>query len=272
MEAICRIKKMDPLTFLFSFSLVFLGFLIGTWGVFPLSTWAQCPPTERIQQDIKKIFPKLQFELVKITPSEVHGLCQIQLKIGKKSYLLYSNSTGEFLISGNIFEVKSGKNLTQETVVQLNRLSTEEMRHLESLTAFTLGQGEKIVYVATDPQCSYCRQAESILKDLVAKENIQIRFLFFPLPSHKGAREQCISILCDNKGLQGYDSGYRSDNQCPAGIKKVDETIDFLRKMGINSTPTFIFSNGVVLSGVLSEEELRWRLGISKNNPPARPK
>jgi thiol:disulfide interchange protein DsbC len=255
-------KYLHHSTRFFIFTVVCLGLLIGTGNLYPISGWAQCPPTEKLQQGIKKIFPKLQYELIKIGPSEMSGFCQVQLKIGAQVYLLYFDSRGDFLLSGNIFDLKSGKNLTLETQLVANRLSPEEMRQLESLSPFHLGNGKKVVYLATDPQCPYCKQAEALLRKIMAKEDLQVRFLLLPLDIHKGAREQCISILCDNKGLEGFDSGYQSANQCGEGIKKIDNTTAFLQKKGISSTPTFIFGNGIYISGLLSEEDLQSRLGL----------
>lgn len=84
----------------------------------------------------------------------------------------------------------------------------------------------------------------------------------FPLPSHKGAKEQCISVICDEKGYEELDSGYRSDNQCAEGTALVNKTISFLRKKGIRSTPTYIFPDGLYQSGLLKEEPLLERLGV----------
>jgi thiol:disulfide interchange protein DsbC len=251
----------------FVFPIFFMGLILWGWSTIPSPVWAQCPAKEKLQQGIQKTFPKLQFEIVRIDPSRIKGLCQIQLKIGAQNHLLYADVQGEFMLAGNLHELKTGKNLTQEAFQILNRLTSEELQQLESLTAFTLGQGKKVVYLVTDPQCPYCKQAESLIKKLVEKEDLMVRFLFFPLDSHPGAREQCISILCDNKGIEGFDSGYRSENQCPEGIKKVDNTMAFMQKKGINSTPTFIFMDGIHLSGLPSEEVLRDRLGLSKPLP-----
>jgi thiol:disulfide interchange protein DsbC len=255
---------MDRLNRFIIIPVVFLG--LSLWGnsELPATVKAQCPQKEKIQQGIQKTFPKLQFEIIRIDPSRSGGLCQIQLKVGPLHHLLYVDSLGEFLLAGNLHELKTGRNLTQETVQLLNRLTPEELQQLESLTAFTLGQGKKVVYLVTDPQCPFCKQAESLVKKLIQPEDLSVRFIFFPLDSHKGAREQCISILCDNKGIEGFDSGYRSDNQCSEGIKKVNNTITFLQKKGINSTPTFIFMDGIYQSGMPTEEVLRNRLGLSK--------
>ncbi len=200
-------------------------------------------------------------------PARIKGLCQVQLKIAAQNHLLYVDAQGEFLLAGNLHELRTGKNLTQEAFQMLNRLNPEELQQLDSLAAFTLGQGKKVVYLVTDPQCPYCKQAEPLLKKLVENEDLSVRFLFFPLDSHPGAREQCISILCDNKGIEGYDSGYRSENQCPEGIKKVNDMTAFMQKKGLNSTPTFIFMDGTHLSGLPSEEVLRDRLGLPKPLP-----
>jgi thiol:disulfide interchange protein DsbC len=255
---------MDRLTRLFIFPVVFLGLTLGGIAGLPSPVKAQCPQKEKIQQGIQKTFPKVQFEIVKIDPSKIKGLCQVQLKIGPQYQLLYADSQGDFLFTGNLHEAMTGRNLTQEAIQLLNRLIPEELHQLESLTAFTLGQGKKVVYLITDPQCPFCKQAESLVKKLIPKEDLSVRFIFFPLDSHKGAREQCISILCDNKGIEGFDSGYRSDNQCSEGTKKINNTIAFLQKKGINSTPTFIFMDGIYQSGVPTEEVLRNRLGLLK--------
>jgi thiol:disulfide interchange protein DsbC len=251
---------MDRLNRFFIILVVLLGMNLWGWSAIPSLVLAQCPPKEKLQEGIHKTFPKIQFEFIRVVPSPVKGLCQIQLKIGSQNHLLYTDIQGEFVLAGNLHELKTGKNLTQEAFQTLNRLTPEDLRQLESLTAFTLGQGKKGVYLVTDPQCPYCKQAEALLKKLIEKEDLMVRFLLFPLDSHKGAREQCVSILCDQKGIEGYDSGYRSENQCPEGIKKVGQTIAFMQRKGINSTPTLIFMDGVYLSGLPTEESLLNRL------------
>ena len=174
-------------------------------------------------------------------PREVKGLCQVQVKLGAQIRLLYVDGSGEYFLAGNLIEAKSGRNLTMEATQLLNRLGAEDLRQLEALTAFTLGKGDKVLYFVTDPQCPYCKQAEAILKKIADKGELTVRFIFFPLPSHKGAKEQCISIICDKKGLEGLEKGYKSENQCADGVKKVDESLAFLQKKGIIFHPDVYF-------------------------------
>lgn len=92
----------------------------------------------------------------------------------------------------------------------------------------------------------------------------------FPLPMHKGAREQCISVVCDKKGFDDLENGYKSDNQCAEGAKLVDGSIALLSSKGITGTPTYLFADGRFQSGVLEPDALRQRLGIPVPPAPAK--
>ncbi len=235
--------------------------LVGCFVAGTVQVSAQCPTPDKIHGSLKKLFPNVEPGVIQ--PTEIKGLCQVQVKLGAQIRLLYVDGSGDYFLAGNLIEAKSGRNLTMEATQLLNRLGADDLRQLEALTAFTLGKGDKVLYFVTDPQCPYCKQAEAILKKIADKGELTIRFIFFPLPSHKGAKEQCISIICDKKGLEGLEKGYKSENQCAEGLKKVDESLAFLQKKGISSTPTFIFSDGIVNPGLMPEEALRQRLGLS---------
>ena len=96
---------------------------------------------------------------------------------------------------------------------------------------------------------------------------IRVRVLMFPLDSHKGAKEQCIAVICDEKGFDDLHEGYTSENQCEKGAAIVTETVNFLKTKGVRSTPTYIFSDGLPHSGLLAEEPLRQRLGLGGGGP-----
>ena len=91
----------------------------------------------------------------------------------------------------------------------------------------------------------------------------------FPLAMHKGAREQCVAVVCDKKSFEELENGYTSDNQCAAGAKLVDETVALLSAKGITGTPTYLFADGRFQSGVLEADALRQRLGLPVAPKPA---
>lgn len=239
-----------------------LVFLV-TIMLLAVSAWGGCPTPGKVSDAALRTFQR-KIEVVGIRPSSAPGICEIHVRLSGQNRIIYTDAKGDFLLAGQLYEASSGRNLTKDAIGEINRLSAEEMKALEPLTAFTLGEKGEVVYFVTDPQCPYCKKAEAVLKALAEAGELQVRFLLFPLRFHQGAKEQCISVICDNKGVDGLDTGYRSDNQCPEGVKKVAETILLLEKKSITGTPTYIFSSGRYHSGVLNEEALLEQMGMVK--------
>jgi thiol:disulfide interchange protein DsbC len=98
---------------------------------------------------------------------------------------------------------------------------------------------------------------------MAAAGEIHVNFMLFPLDSHKGAREQSVSTICDQKSLHEFENGYRSDNLCAEAARKIDATRELLSRKGVNGTPTYIFPDRRFHSGLLDEAELRRRLGLT---------
>lgn len=226
---------------------------------------AQCPGKERIREAVRP-FIRGEMEILAIRPAPVGGLCEVAVKVKGRSRIFYIDSEARHLFMGQILEIGTKRNLTREAAEELARLEPRDMERLEELTAFEEGKAEKVLYFVTDPQCPYCRKAEKVLRQLVQGGEVTVRFLLFPLSFHKGAMEQCVAILCDHKGWQGLESGYRSQNQCEEGKRKLEETYQFLSSKGISGTPSYIFPDGRFRAGVMEERELRARLGL-KSKP-----
>ncbi len=222
-----------------------------------------CPEKAKMQTIIKNTFHR-PIDVLDVKPSQMPGLCEVQVKFQNQKRIIYSDTKGDYLVAGSLFSTKDSRNLTRETMMELNRITPEEMKKLESLTAFTVGTKGPVVYFVTDPQCPYCKKAESLLEPAVKKNELQVKYLLFPLKFHKGAREESISIICDKKGLEGLKNRYRSENQCAEGSKKVDETIKFLMSKGITGTPTYIFPDGRFHSGIMDQKSLEKKLAEYK--------
>ncbi len=225
--------------------------------------FAKCPSGNVLEKGIQKTF-RQKIKVIKVKPSKMPGVCQVQVKFRGMTRLIYSDTNGDFLLAGQLFDTKTGKNLTRETLAEINRLGPKELKKLKNLSAFSLGSKGPVVYLVTDPQCPYCKKAEEILEPLAKDGKLQVRYLLFPLKFHKGAKEECISIICDKKGLEGFKNRYRSENQCEKGKKQVDETVKFLMSKGISGTPTYIFPDGRYHSGVLNKKQLMEKLSKFK--------
>ncbi|NIA08847.1 MAG: thioredoxin fold domain-containing protein [Nitrospiraceae bacterium] len=222
---------------------------------------ASCPASKIVQQQLKKTF-KRDIKVIKVEPSPVPTICEVQVNFRGRKGVWYIDQKGNFLTIGQVYRLSDGTNITRERLNGLNRFTGPEIKKLNELTAFTVNSKGKLLYLVVDPECPYCKKAEAILAPMLKKREIQLKVLFFPLSFHKGAKEQSISIICDNKGFEGLRGQYRSKNQCQKGKEKVETTINFLEHKGIRGIPTYIFTDGQYYSGILGKEALMKRLGI----------
>jgi thiol:disulfide interchange protein DsbC len=230
-------------------------------GLFASSVFAaaNCPEKTGLEVGLKSVFKK-EIEISNISSTPVDNLCQVQVKFMGQNNIIYTDTKGEYFIPGQILRVSDGVNLTGETLKELNRLSMDDMKKLDNMVAFTLGKSGKSFYFVTDPQCPYCKKAEEAMAPLAEKGEFQVKFLLYPLPFHKGAKEESIAIICDKKGLEGLKINYKSENQCAEGKKKIEDTVNFLSSKGISATPTYIFSDGIPQSGAMEEAKLKEKL------------
>ncbi len=253
---------MKCFTKLVSMTLLSVTLVLGCVTV-ALSASASCPSKKTLERAIQKTF-RQRLEIVDIKPAEVAGLCQIQIKFRNQNRLIYSDSKGSYIIAGQLFSTKDGRNLTREAMTEINKLSKEELKKLDKLSAFTLGNKGPVIYFVTDPHCPYCKKAEQIIEPMAKAGKLTVKYILFPLKFHKGAKEECISIICDNKGLEGFRNRYRSENQCEKGKKQIEDAMKFLMSKGISGTPTYIFPDGRYHSGVMDKKALEARLSKLK--------
>jgi len=116
----------------------------------PAAAFAQCPTAEQVGKQLEEIF-KRPIEVKKITPAAVKGLCEVQVSLQGRANVLYVDTKGAYFVTGHLIEAASGRDLTEETISELSSLSSEEMKKVDALVAFSLGTKGPKVYFVTDP-------------------------------------------------------------------------------------------------------------------------
>ena len=116
----------------------------------PVAAFAQCPTADLVAKEIQDVF-KRPIEVKKISPAPVKGLCEIQVSFQGQPSVLYTDTTGAHFIIGPLFETASGRNLTEETVSALKKISSEDLKKVDALVAMTVGTKGPAVYFVTDP-------------------------------------------------------------------------------------------------------------------------
>lgn len=175
--------------------------------------------------------------------------------------MLYMDESGRYLLIGEIYDLKTSKNIT---VIRMEEINRVDFSSLPLDKAVKVGSGKYRLAVFYDPDCPYCRRLYSELRD---SKEFTIYYFLYPLREiHPDAYDKSVKIWCSEdraKALDEVESGKDiPKKECP---HPVDEIITLGRNLGINGTPTIILPDGRRITGYVPREELLGRIG-NRNN------
>jgi thiol:disulfide interchange protein DsbC len=199
---------------------------------------------------LHKQFP--EYAIDGIRPSGVEGILEVLLDGNR---IVYSDTAGQHIFNGHLFDVEGHRDLTDERLEEVTRI---DVRQLPLADAFNVvhGNGKREVYLFEDPDCPYCRKLEEQLPKV---NNVTFHVFLYPLTSlHPHAYQHALGIWCSkdrvkawtDKMLKGIDpAAAKCDNP-------LDRNIALGDKLHIDGTPTLILANGRPHAGTLTAEEL----------------
>ncbi|MFP3256638.1 MAG: DsbC family protein [Candidatus Nanopusillus acidilobi] len=231
-----------------------------------MATASSCPTPTQVTTDMKQLTP-IPIQVKKVSPSVIAGLCQVEAKVNGMPNVFYISKDGKYFVPGNIIDLATKKNLTQEAQMKMMAMNKDDMKILEQDTAFTYYNGKsyytnvpqtnKYIYMISDPKCPFCHHAEPIVQKWADKNNVAIKVIMDPLPIHPGSKQTSIGLYCAKKGWNSFHDAYNSKKplaQCEEGEKYIDKSTQDMMKLGIMGTPTFVCPNGQVHVGMPMNE------------------
>jgi len=216
---------------------------------------AEDPALEKVRKLVEKSLPGIAAEDVQ--PSPVPGLFEVR----KGSAYAYLTADGKYLIQGDLMDLESGRQLTEERR-QESRLAVLKELGQDKMIGYGPKDAKYAVTVFTDIDCGYCRKLHREMDQYNAR-GIRVNYLFFPrsgpeTPSFYKAeqvwcapnREQALTAAkqgaepkntrsCKNPILQHYEAG---------------------EQLGINATPMIILPDGELVRGYMPASALAARL------------
>ncbi|RYX94243.1 MAG: DsbC family protein [Comamonadaceae bacterium] len=188
-------------------------------------------------------------EEVRATP--ISGVYELR----SGSNVFYSDSNGQFLIQGQIIDVKARRNLTAERVAELSAFKFENLALNDSMT-IKKGNGRRKVAVFEDPNCGYCKRFE---KELDGLTDVTIHVFLLPiLGKDSVAKAQAVWCAKEKNAvwldwmLTGKSLPIAS--QCDTGA--IARNVAFAKRYQISATPTVVFSSGKRVDGGMDRIEI----------------
>lgn len=203
-----------------------------------------------IRKALTQQFPNANIASVKKTPYS--GLFEVYLD----GQLIYVDAKAQYVFSGDVIDLKSRANLTQE---RLNRLQAIDWSTLPLKDALKMvkGKGERKLVVFSDVDCPYCRKFEA---ELTKVDNITVYTFLYPIEGlHPKAVQTSKQIWCAPDRNKAWDE-YITRGTIPSNdgtcANPVDTTIALGNKLKVSGTPTLVFANGVRVPGMVPAVQL----------------
>lgn len=204
----------------------------------------------------------IQGDVMAVSPSEIPGLYMVTVKMQGRNIPLYLDGSGNYMISGNVIDLKQRRNLTEELFRRLNPVDVSSIPLEDTLT---LGnpQAKQQIFVFTDPHCPYCSQLHQVLHQALEKDkNLVFRIVLVPMKQSSQRISQ--TIMC-NKSMEQLEIAFTG-----APLPEPDCTSDALQKnhmlaqsLQITATPTLVLPNGQIYEGYRPLDDL---LKLIKDN------
>lgn len=192
-----------------------------------------------LMKTLREKYPDVR--IVDIVPSKtLPGLYEVFTGTA----IVYTTATGDYVLSGQLIESSSRKDVTAEKLEQRLRIDFGSLP-LERAIRIVRGDGSRRIAMFTDPDCPFCQQFE---KELALINNATIYNFLFPIEVlHPEAPAKARAIWCADDRAAAWTT-WMAEQKLPAELKCQNDPIEELqqlaKKLHVISTPTIFFPDG----------------------------
>jgi thiol:disulfide interchange protein DsbC len=224
------------------------------------------PVSAEARSAVSSRFPEIRPE--QLSPAPVPGL--LEVRIGSK--VAYVSADGRYLIQGEIIDLDTEVNLTEQRRGTARRDALSEVSEASMVVFAPKGTSKHTVTVFTDIDCGYCRKLHRQIADYNAR-GIKVRYLAFPRSGPGTESWRKAELVWCSKDRQGALTRSKAGevlkgNACQPN--PVAAHYQLGRDFGIQGTPAIVLESGEVIGGYLEPAELAKYLDESKAKTPAR--
>jgi len=207
-----------------------------------------------IEEKIRTLAPNAKTIAISETP--IDGILQVQIN----SDIVYVTADGQYLLQGQIMEIDSRTNITDQAKSGIRVGLLDGLKEEEQIT-FTPEEPKFDILVFTDIDCGYCRKLHNQMEGY-NEEGIAIHYLAFPRAGVGSASyDKFVSVWCaddQKEALTLAKNGADPDPQkCPNPIA---DQYELGRELGVTGTPALVTADGTLIPGYMPPEQLRQRL------------
>ena len=201
-------------------------------------------PEQQIKTEIQKKLGT-NAKVKSVSPAPISGIYEVL--VGND--IFYTDTSGKYLIQGEIIELASGKNITEQRQADLNRIKWSDLTPANAIKNVR-GNGSRQLAVFSDPNCGYCKRLEKSLQQL---DNVTIYTYLIPILSPDSAQKSK-QIWCSADPYKAY-MDWMINGITPSGkgdcSTPLDKNMAFAKTYGVTGTPTLFFTDGSRFPGAV---------------------
>ena len=212
---------------------------------------AETPVEENIRKMLQpRLAPGVTIDTIKETPYA--GLYEVR----SGGEISYTDKKGDFLILGEVVDMKTGKNLTQARVEEINRIKFGDLP-FENAVKLVKGDGKRVLAIFEDPNCGYCKRfRQTTLKEI---DNVTVYTFMYNILSEDSAVKSK-NIWCAPDRNKAWDEWMVNGKAAPTAAANCDNPNDKVTALGhklrINATPALFFADGTRVAGAIDTRAL----------------
>ncbi len=212
------------------------------------------PGEAAVRKGIAQLAPKARIDYIR--PAPIAGLSEASIE----GQLLYITNDGKYVVSGNIIETATQKDLTEMTKASARREAFKAISPAQTIV-FAPANPKYTVNVFTDIDCGYCRKLHSQIADY-NRQGIAVRYLFFPRTGLVGESfDKAVAVWCSpdrRRALTDAKNGISVTAKNCTNPVTMDYNLG--RRIGVDATPAVFTQDGVQIGGYVPPQQMRQTL------------
>ncbi len=220
-----------------------------------LLTMVIAPAVMAVDQDPRAAviakFPEIKPE--QIVESPIPGLYEV--RVGSK--IAYISANGQYLIQGEIIDLNSDRNLTENRREGVRRDVLAGIPESE-MVVFSPPKSTSTVTVFTDLDCGYCRKLHKQIADYNAR-GIKVRYMYFPRSgpgTDSWIKAEQVACAPDPRAALTRAKLGQVLKDKPCANNPVARHYNIGKDFGLQGTPAIVLESGELIGGYLEPAEL----------------
>jgi thiol:disulfide interchange protein DsbC len=204
-----------------------------------------------IRKNLAERLPNLP-PIDEVQRTAVNGLWEV--RIGTD--ILYTDAEAQYLIQGQIFDMRAKRNLTQERLDKLTAFDFPKLPFQDAIVV-KQGNGARKLAIFADPNCGYCKRFE---KDVASLKDVTVYNFLYPILGADSVNKSR-DIWCAKDPAKAWREWMlegktppKSDAKCDA--QAIERNVALGKKHNVQGTPAAVLENGVRLPGAVPRDQL----------------